>query len=456
MPTLAGKLVKYPARTSLYWYLGFLILGAALLRLPVSSGNPGAPISVLDAVFTATSALCVTGLGVRSTPDDFSLFGQVVILALIQIGGVGIMTLTTFVIAQLGSQAGLRHQAVVMEVLGANPKTNLRLIVTRVLGLTLLIELLGALLLLPRFLETLDWPMACWYALFHSVSAFCNAGFGLYNDSVVSMRGDPLVNFVLMALIVLGGLGFPVLTDLLRVVRSHPRHLWSELRLHSKLTLVMTGWLIVGGALALFLLERDGALAGKPVGERLLIPLFQSVTCRTAGFNSIGLSELSNASLFVMILLMLVGAGACSTAGGLKVSTVAILILNAWSRFTGARHVNVFRRTIPQTSMDRAMATVVLFLVLAAAALTLLLFVEQGDQARQDRSFLQAAFEVTSALCTVGLTVDYTVTLSDAGRWILIVLMFLGRLGPITVFAALAIDRKTSPNQFMSETPLVG
>jgi trk system potassium uptake protein len=458
MPTLAGKLVTYPARTSLFWYLAVLLVGAIVLRTPWSWQSPERPISTLDAIFTATSALCVTGLTVRSTPDDFSLFGQTVILLLMQVGGMGIMTITTFIIAQMGTGGGLRQQAIAVEMLGANPNSNLRWIAARVFIVTLCFELVGAALMLPRFLRSMELPQACWFSLFHSVSAFCNAGFSLYNDSMTGFRDDWLVNLTLMTLIIFGGLGYPVLNDLLRVLLHHRDAWWAELRLHSKLTLIMTLILITGGATAFILLETDGVLGERSLSERILIPLFHSVTCRTAGFNSVSLTELSDATLFMMLLLMLIGAGACSTAGGLKVSTVAMLMLHAASRYTGRKQVSIFRRTIPQSAMDRAMATVMLFLVIAGVAFTMLLVTEQAvTRQRQDHgTFLYAMFEVGSALATVGLSVDFTPQLSAFGRCIIIVLMFLGRLGPISVFAALTFERKAPPVQFVSEAPLVG
>ncbi len=458
MPTLASKLVRYPARTSLLWYAGILLLGTMILRLPACSGNPSSPITWLDALFTATSALCVTGLSVRSTPNDFSFLGQVVILSLIQIGGLGIMTITTFILAQLGGRAGLRQQAIISETLGASSSANLKLIIVRVFLLTIGIELLGALVMLPRFAAEYPLGKALWHSLFHSISAFCNAGFALYDDSVVRYSGDWLVNLTLMALIIAGGIGFPVLTDLARWLRNHRTQTILDLKLHTKLTVIGSFLLVFGGAFVLGGLEADGVLVDKSWSQRMLIPIFQSVSCRTAGYNSVDIAELSSASLFFMIVLMVIGAGACSTGGGMKVATVGMLLLHAVSRLQGRKQVEIFRRTIPESSIDRAMAAVMLFLTVAAIALTLLLMIEQGDERFKDNgsSFLAAAFEVASALGTVGLTTGLTTQLSAAGKLIIIALMFLGRLGPITVFAALTIERRPRAVQYSVEEPLVG
>ncbi len=440
------------------WYLGGLLVGTCILCLPACSRRADAPLTFLDALFTATSALCVTGLSVRSTPNDFSFWGQLTILGLIQLGGIGIMTITTFIMAQFGGRGGLRQQAIVAETLGASAKSDLRSIVGNVVWLSVVIELAGACCLFPRFWSMMPLKNALWHSVFHSISAFCNAGFGLYDDNLVQFRGDWLVNLTIMTLIILGGIGYPVMTDVIRCISKYGIRGWDELRLHSKLTLIATIVLIFGGGLVIGMLEYDGVLEHASWSERILIPLFHSVSCRTAGFNSVDLAKLSNATLFVMILLMTVGAGACSTAGGVKVSTVSMLVLHALARVQGKKYVNAFRRTIPQSAIDRAMASVMLFLIIAVIALTALSVVEQGDYAHNIEGglFLDAMFEVTSALGTVGLSTGITPTLSAFGKLILVLLMFFGRLGPISVFAAVTVERKRQPPHFAAEEPLVG
>ncbi len=251
MPTLVGNLARYPARVSVYWYSGFLALGTLALCHPACSRNPDAPIRFLDALFTATSALCVTGLSVRSTPNDFTALGQFVILLLIQTGGIGIMTITTFIMAQMGARGGLREQAIVAETLGATAKTDLGAIVRHVMTVTFVIELMGAMFLYPRFAARLPWDDAMGQSIFHSISAFCNAGFALYDDSITPFVDDWTVNFTLMGLIILGGIGYPVMMDVGRCFhqRGFSKQLWDDLRLHSKLTLLTTGILIAGAPL---------------------------------------------------------------------------------------------------------------------------------------------------------------------------------------------------------------
>jgi len=454
MATLTGELQKYPARTSFYWYLGALTVGTMALRHPLSSATAETPISWMDALFTATSALCVTGLTVRSTPNDFSLFGQWTILALIQLGGVGIMTITSFIFAQFTDHAGLREQTVVFETLGGSKRSNLKTIVRRVIVLTLALETGGALCMLPHFLTLHSLPTAVYHSVFHAVSAFCNAGFALDDNSLTAFRGDLSINLTVMTLVIAGGLGYPVLTDIVRCGRYYGWRLWPDLTLHSKIMLIGSSSLIVGGAIIFFLLEMDGVLRGLSTRERILVPLFHSVNCRTAGFNTVNISDLSIASLFISIVLMVIGAGACSTGGGIKVSTAAVLFLHAWSRFQSRKYIQLFRRTIPSTAVDRAMATAMLFLCIAATALTVILVVEKTGKESGD-VFIGTMFEVASALGTVGLSAGLTPNLNDAGRMVLILLMFLGRVGPISVFAALSRERRVPSVRYASEE-LVG
>ncbi len=461
MPQVAGAVSRYPARASLAWFFGLVVVSSVLLSLPACSADPNHPISWLDALFTATSASCVTGLSVRSTPHDFSLVGQAVILMMIQIGGVGIMTLTTFVVFQLGARGSLRQRKVLEATLGANEKADLRSILWSVLGLTAVCELSGFVLLLSYNLVTSERSLAeaSWWALFHSISAFCNAGFALQDNSLSDYRGDLFVNVVIMSLIMVGGIGYPVLLDLLRRRGSASWSLyWQQLQLHSKLTLItsLVLWLVPA---ALFLvIEWDNAFSQLPLVVRPLAALFHSVSSRTAGFNTIEISSLSSASIFITVLLMFVGAGACSCAGGFKVSTASILVLRAWNTFRGRTRINAFRRTITQESVERATATAMLFVTLAVAALTLLLVIEELslDQATIRAEFRNVLFEVASALGTVGLSTGITPTLTSPGKLLIIVLMFFGRLGPISVFAALSRSSENEPLEYSSEEPLVG
>ena len=485
MPQLAGSLVRYPARVTTAWFALTILLGTLILLMPWSRRTTAAPIGVVDACFTATSALCVTGLGVRSTGNDFSFFGQCVILTLIQLGGIGIMTLTTFILATISGKSGLRQQAIVHDTLGADGPADFRSILRLVFFFTFSVEFCGALLLWIRFLFEFDPSTAAWHAIFHSISAFCNAGFSLNDDSLMRYDGDFLVNIVVCTMIILGGLGFPVVSDLWRCARSRKPLIWDTVHVHTKITLLGTAIFLSGGVVGFLVLEWDGVLRNASWSETICIPIFHSVTCRTAGFNTIDVGLLSNATLFMSIILMVVGGGACSTAGGVKVSTTMMLMFHAMSRFRGKKAVSIFRRTIPEDSIDRAMASSMLFMVVGGLALIALLIVEQSNTNKyvsdhstiasalisQDESslpsipmaagtrddmFLRAMFEVASALGTVGLTINFTALLSDPGRCVIIVLMFMGRLGPLSVFAAVSRSAKENKILFAKEEPLVG
>ena len=458
MAQVTGSVVSYPARVSLAAYVVAILVGAALLELPAARRADRPPVSPIDAVFTATSAVCVTGLTVRSTAHDFSPFGQGVILALMQLGGLGIMTVTTLVSFRIGGQATLRQRALIAESLGVKSGRDLRWVTLGVLVTVLLAEAAGFLLLAAATWNSGTPADVCWRALFHSVSAFCNAGFALRDDSFMPLAGDAPVTLILCGLVILGGLGFPVIFDVAAALRQRRRAgFWQRLQLHTKLMLIGTAGLLAFGAASFWALEWDAALADDPLPTRILKGLFHSTTCRTAGFNSVDYGRLSSPVLFLAIILMAIGAGPCSTGGGFKVSTFMTLLVSSWSSFRGRPRVNFFRRTIPHAAVERATATSLLFGAVAIAALVALLVVESRTSlAARPRWFLEALFECISALGTVGLSTGITPTLSEPGKIVIVALMFLGRLGPLT--AAVALARRQVPYQpaYPEEEPLVG
>jgi trk system potassium uptake protein TrkH len=458
MAKLTGSVVTYPARASLAWYGGLIVLGAALLITPWCRPATKGPISLLDAVFTSTSATCVTGLTVCSTEKDFSFFGQMVILGLIQLGGIGIMTVTTFVMFRLGGRQSLRQRLVITETLGADTHTDLRWILQNVILLTFLLEGLGmAALTIRELFDGRSLTDALWHAVFHSISAFCNAGFALSDESLIDYEKDISVNFVIGSLIITGGLGFPVLLDLRRNLRRPWSDSWQRFHIHTKFMLIGTVTLLLLGMISFLMLEWENQLSDVPVWKRPMVAMFQSITCRTAGFNTMKIGELTNASLFISILLMIIGAGPCSTAGGLKVSTATVLVVDAWATFRGQSRVNTFRRTIPREVVDRAMVTTMVFGLVAAIALTGLLFIEQFDRnLKESHQFIDGLFEVVSALGTVGLSTGITEELNGMARSVLIVLMLIGRLGPITVFVALSQTERKKSVEYPNEEPMIG
>ena len=458
MARFVGSLARHPARTAFASYAGGVLAGGLLLLLPLCRAPSKPPIAPIDAVFTAASAVCVTGLTVRSTGHDFSLLGQIVVLLLIQLGGIGIITVTTYITLRLGARQSLHNRTLLAETLGSGDEPDLRAVLRRVVRFALLFEAAGAVILTARFLFDYSVLDALWHGLFHSISAFCNAGFSLNDDSLMHYRGDWVVNLVVMALIICGGIGYPVMIDVVRNWFGPWPDRWGRLMLHTKLMLAGTAALIVFGTASVLMLEAYHALNGMTLSERLLAAMFQSVTSRTAGFNTLDTATLRDATLFVVILLMLVGAGPCSAAGGYKVTTLMLLLLRAWTTFRGGRRVHLSRRTIPEDVIDRAITTVLLFAVTATIGLVCLLMLQQYhfSDSVSGELFLHASFEVASALGTVGLSTGLTPFLTNWGKVVIIVLMFMGRLGPITVVAAVSLGRREPPIAYASEEPLVG
>ncbi len=458
MPTLTGPIVHYPARAMIAWYVGLIALGTGVLQLPVSRVAGTQAVSWLDATFTATSATCVTGLTVRSTGNEFSLFGQIVILGLIQLGGIGIMTVTTLATFGWRRRQGLRERAVISETLGGKATDDLRWVLRRVIWLTVGFEAAGFAILFVRNLVDMPAGPAAWHALFHSVSAFCNAGFGLFDDSLTRYQQDPTVNLTIGLLIICGGLGFPVWFDLHTAAGRQRGERWHRLHLHTKFMLIGTASLIILGWMGILLLEWNHELADLSVRHKLLASWFHSVTTRTAGFNTLNVGQLTNATLFLTILLMTIGGGPCSTAGGFKVATLMTMLARAWATLRGRRQVHAFGRTVPERVIDRAVVTAAMFGVVSVTGLTLLLVLEQSrtPHAGSPGLFLDAAFEIVSALGTVGLSTGMTASLTPGGRIIVVLMMFLGRLGPVSVAIAISRSARPQPIELPEEEPLIG
>ena len=456
MAQLTGSLTSYPARVSFTAYVLAILVGGFLLTLPVARQPDRLPITLVDGLFTATSACCVTGLTVRSTLNDFSLLGQGVILVLIQLGGLGIMTITTLASFQIGGQATLRQRAVIADTLGIKSGRDLRWVAGAVLLTVLIAEFLGFVLMCWATWSYGSPLEVIWRALFHSISAFCNAGFALSDDSLTRYGSSVPVNLVICSLVIVGGIGFPVIFDIGTRLRRR-RDLWSRLSIQTKLMLIGTTWLLAIGAVSFWLLEWDEALARETLTTRILMGLFHSTTCRTAGFNTVDYAALASPTLFLTIILMAIGAGPCSTGGGFKVSTFMTLVVSSWTSFRGLPRANVFKRTIPATAVRRATATALLFGSVGIVALVVLLTVEsRGLVASRPRWFLEALFECISALATVGLSTGITASLTDPGKGVLMALMLIGRLGPITAAVALVRQRQPYQPEYLEEEPLVG
>ncbi len=434
--SLVRALEARPLRLVALSFLGAIIIGTAFLSLPAASaGNRAVPF--VDSLFTATSAVCVTGLIVRSTPHDWTPFGQVVILVLIQAGGLGIMALSVSVLMLLGGSLRVRQRTAMFQAMDATTMAGLRASLRYLVLVTLVCEAVGFLVLSARFaLDGYDGSQAAWLGLFHSVSAWNNAGFSLWDESLMAYRSDLVVNLTISVLVITGGLGFVVLGQILsRVARGRrawgPRISWS---IHTRLVLLVTASLLAAGTIAIFFVEFDQGLQGLEPGEKLLAAFFHAVSARTAGFNTVSIGDFSALGLFVLSVLMFIGASPGSTGGGIKTSTLAVMALTVRAMLRNREEVEVFRRRLPQAVVIRAMAIVVMAATSITLSLGLLLALEP------DLPFEGLLFEAISAFGTVGLTTGITPQLGVAARLVVILLMFLGRIGPLTM--ALAIGRQ--------------
>ncbi len=430
------KLHLSPARLIAVGFLALILVGALILMLPMASKTEPATFS--QALFTATSATCVTGLVVRDTFTSWSGFGQAVILLLIQIGGLGLMTVITLFSFALGKRLGLYNRIVLMQSAGNMTLSGVAGLVRRIIPFAFVIEGVGAVLLSFRFVPQFGWGKGLWFSVFHAVSAFCNAGFDLTGgrepfSSMTYYVGDPLVILTLSALIIIGGLGFLVWRDI-----ANCGFRFSKYQLHTKLVLSATGVLLIGGWILFLLFEWNAAMVDLPVPHKLLAAFFQSVSPRTAGFNSIDLTKLSESGNLLTNVLMLIGGSPGSTAGGMKTTTVAVLLLCTWTSARGRRRDNIFRYSLERDMLRQASAIVMIYLTMAITAVLILCAIEPV-------TVKEAMFEVNSAIATVGSTLGITSCLGLGGRFLLILLMFVGRLGGLTFTLIFAQQRPEPP-----------
>lgn len=394
----------------------------------------GEPLSWLDALFTSTSAVCVTGLIVVDTATYFTMAGQAWILLLIQLGGLGMVTLSSLVIIALGKRLSLRQEALSHNPNQVAPHVNVKQLTFDVLRFTIVFEFVGALLLYAPWISRFGWGDAAWHALFHSVSAFCNAGFSTFSDNLVSFQESPFSLFVVMILIVAGGLGFLTLEELQLRYQAGKKKKIFRTSLHSRLVVVTTVALLLVGWVLYFGFEDHGTLAHLSLPHKLSNALFMSVTARTAGFNTIDYDQASDSANFLTILLMTIGGSPGSTAGGIKTTTFALIGLLAWSRLIGDETTSFASRSIRKETTERAVGLLVMAFGLVAIGIFLLTVI-QPAQGR----FLGQMFEVSSAFNTVGLSMGETPFLSSPSRVLVILLMYFGRVGPLVVAAAIAL-----------------
>jgi trk system potassium uptake protein TrkH len=406
-----------------------ILSGALLLMLPFAT-SAGVQLRFLDALFTATSAVCVTGLIVLDTPNDFTVFGQIVIMLLIQLGGLGYSTTATLLLLALGQRIGLRERMQMAEALSALDMAGLVRFVKIIVAITFGLEALGTLLLTIRFAFDMDLHRAFYFGLFHTIAAFNNAGFSLFSTSLIQYRSDVMINLVITTLIVLGGIGFLVYRDVFENVRGERFRFQS----HTKLAVTVSVLLLVGGTLGIWLLEFNNPETYQTMstGDQMLVSYFHSASARTAGFNTFDLNRMRDATLYFIILLMAIGGSPGSTAGGIKTTTFGIVVMSMVAIFRERADVEVFHRRIPNDLVVRATCLAILAMALVTFNTLLLSYTE-------DQSFLGLMFEVTSAMGTVGLSVgdggarSLSALFSDLGKCIIMATMVLGRFGPLII-----------------------
>jgi trk system potassium uptake protein TrkH len=437
-----------PARVIASSFAGTILVGTVLLTLPVATRDSQGT-ALLDALFTATSAVCVTGLIVLDTPVHFSTFGQVVLMGLMQVGGLGIMTFSTFLAITLRRRMGVQDRIIMQDLLEEQNIETLKSMIVGILKMTFIIEAIGALILAwGWYAAGENLRDAFYYGVFHSVAAFNNAGFALFSDSLMQYRGDILINLAITSLIILGGLGFTVISTLPEL-RFWGKPRVRRLPCHSRIVLLTTAILIASGTLLFLLAERAKTMGELSWLERFLAAYFLAVTPRTAGFNTVDTGSLTDLSLFITIILMFVGASPAGTGGGVKTSSFALLVLSIRSILRKRDEVEVFDRTIPRETVHKALVIITLSFSLINLFTILLLLTDNA-------SFLPTMFEVVSAFGTVGLSMGLTPSLTAAGKVIIIVVMFIGRIGPLTMALALGERRERARFAYPSERVMVG
>ena len=435
---------KFSLSTTQIILLSFLVtilVGSGLLALPISSAT-GKPVPYLDALFTATTATCVTGLVTLPVVSTWSVFGQIVILVLIQIGGLGIITVMSGVMILLHKRMGIANRLLIQDAFNLNTMAGLISFVKKVMLGTLIIESVGALLYMFVFVPEFG-ARGIWISLFTSVSAFCNAGIDIIaQNSLYNYATNPLINTVTSLLIILGGLGYIVWWDVLRVFKtrtSKNKKIFRHLTLHSKIAITFTLGFVILGAVCIFIFEYTNPLTigNLSLFDKIQVAFFQSITTRTAGFATIPQENLTNASAFVSLILMAIGGSPVGTAGGIKTVTIAVLLCSAFSTIKNKNSATMFGRTISDASIKKAIAVVVAFVAICATSTLLLV-------ATNDAPFIDLLYESVSATATVGLSRNLTASLNNVGKVIIIATMYLGRVGPISLAIALGSNHENN------------
>jgi len=455
--TFSNRVLKlHPTALVLASFLLAITVGTLILKTPIST--KAGQIAWVDALFTSTSAVCVTGLIVVDTEGYFTIFGQCVILTLIQIGGLGVMTISIMLFRWIGRTISFRQRMAMQDLFAHTPREDIFKLIKNIILLTIGAEAVGAVFLTIHWNREFPFPQALYTAVFHSVSAFCNAGFALFPDSMMSYSGNILLNATVCGLIVIGGIGFPVLYDFQCWIKLHNQKRY-RLSVQTKTVLLTTIILITTGALMFAFLERHILSGDQSLSYRILTPIFQSITCRTAGFNTIDIASLKDATLAMMIFLMFFGASPGSCGGGVKTTTLALITAFTMSRVRRKRRVNLFKKSVPIETVTRSVS---LILVSTGIIGLVLFFLLVGDSTSsrevvgQRGSFLSYLFETVSAFGTVGLSMGVTTKLSTWGKCWIILTMIIGRVGVLTFSYIIVGSGVTNGVEYSEENMMIG
>jgi len=448
-----------PPQVIIASFIAIITVGTILLSLPKATAS-GEMMSFVDTLFTATSATCVTGLIIKDTPTYFSTFGKIIILILFQVGGLGIMTLSTTFAILLGRKLTLRENVIIQSALDHHKVEGLKALMKYILLITFGVEFIGAGLLYARW-SVLGYgtPLERLFnSIFHAISAFCNAGFSLFSMSFMQFKGDIYINVIMMALIIVGGIGFIVLLDTKKLLfskKGNKKPLKNRLGLQSKIAVSVSLALIILGMFTILILENNNTLAGLSVKEKVLGSLFHSITPRTAGFNTLPVGEFTTATLFFVIFLMFIGASPGSTGGGIKTCTFGVILGAVWAMIHNKDNITMFKRTIPKSVFHRAFAILVLSIAWIFG-IAMLLSITESTTLTGDGHFIKILFETTSAFGTVGLTTGITQGLSVVGKLLIALTILVGRIGPLTLALAVAMQKERLVYKYPEEKVMVG
>lgn len=444
-----------PTHITILMFTGVILAGASLLMLPWAHKQP---ISFVDALFTATSATCVTGLATVNVAETFTTFGQVVILLLIELGAIGILTVSSFFMLALGKAVSMKESFIIHDAFSSSQKINIKRLIRMVITFLIGFEAVGTMIFTALWTNELGFKGALWAALFHSISAFCNAGISIFPDTLIGMEQKPFSDLTFAILIIVGSLGFMTITEFYERGKSRKtgRKTWS---LHTRLVMLYTFIFIVIGTAGYLALEYHNTLSGRPLWEQLTSSFFHSASGRTAGFQNVDFGLLENTTLYMFILFMFIGGAPVSTAGGIKITTLAVIIGMAVSRSRGMEKVHIFNRALPEEIVSRAISIVAISMTIVLAFTTLLLFTESGAAPSVQESrglFIEIVFEVASAFGTTGSSMGITPDLSVSGKLLVALLMLMGRLGPITIAMAVSARKARVSYQLSEEPVMVG